>query len=277
LLNRLTFNIELTNFTLIQANPNTQQIMKTIPFFADIHPHTSFKYVYNNQDLWKSIDIRHPLIERVLGMTAYSQSDFRRMAIGGTELAFIGLHAVEQRMNFLNGALGTILEEPAERLACYLTKIPDDAIDFMQTKDYDHYAQLMREKEQLSIQQNRHRKLFVGGLKRKVCKFQVVNDYTEINDIIERNRCDKKQFTIAVVLTIEGIYNIGRAHLSFNGPNRFNVRDERLLARIDNLKGIDNEEGNGWSYTPVWVALSHLFPNGIMGTRSPSNERLKSS
>jgi len=242
--------------------------------FADIHPHTSFKYAYNEMDLWKSINIPHLLIERIIGMTAYSQSDFRRMALGGTQIAFVGLNAIEQRMSFMKDPLGKIMDR-LDSVTYFLTKIPADSIDFIRSDQYDHYSQVLKEKDLLKSNQHRSRKIYFKKLKFIKCKFEIVHNYNRIEEIIELNKNDKSQFTIAVVLTMEGIYNLGTGHLSFNGHNKFNVSEDRLLKRIDNLKGIDNDEGPGWQFSPVWMGLGHIFYNGIYGYPQALKEGFK--
>lgn len=247
--------------------------MSSLQHFADIHPHSSFKYVYNDRDPWRSMNIRHPIFEWITGIAAYTQSDFRRMALGKTEVAFVGLHAVEQRMNFLK--VGEVLEDPIERTAFFLTKIPKEKIDFMQTAEYDHYNHILQEKAFLLKHQKDERKLRISGLQYKKCRYQLVNNFEEIRSILDKNRTDKKQFTIAVVLTMEGMYNLGAGHVVFNGVNSFNVSEGTLLNRINNLKGISNDAGEGWPVSPVWVGLSHIFRNGIFGFAQPLKASFK--
>lgn len=244
--------------------------------FVDIHPHTSFKYTYNdNNDLWDSMDYRRTILERIIGIAAYSQSDFRRMALGGVEIAFVSLHAIEQKMNFLTGLAGGVLSDPIERAAQFLTKIPKEAIEYMRTKEYDHFTQILLEKEMLHLSQNRERRLRVGGVNRRKCRYKLVKDLNDVKEILRENESNGKQFTIAVVLTIEGIYNLGAGHIPFNGSNNFNVPISKMLNRIDNLKGMDNEEGNGWICTPIWTSLAHIFSNGYFGFAQPLKKSFK--
>lgn len=247
--------------------------MKAYPYFADIHPHSTFKYAYNDRDLWDSLDFPNPF-GHLIGMANYTQSDLRRMAKGKVQLAFVGLHAIEQKMNFFNDKLENLAGEELEMISVPLTKIPKKAVDYMQTPQYDHYAQLMREIGLLRAHQDKEKKLFIGR-KRIRCHYRLVRNYQEVVDIIHKNEEDTSQFTIAIVPTMEGLYNLGAGHVDFNGPNPHNVDEVTMLKRIDNIKGITNDQGVGWEYPLAWTALAHIFSNRHFGHAQPLKKTFK--
>ena len=238
--------------------------------FADSHIHPLMKYVHNPKfnDVWKNIKwtpFRIPLVNDIVGIPPYSQSDFKQLAKGGFQIVFCALHPPEQKILFTSPK-SEFGQNVIEKIASQAISIPKKTIDKYQKKSYNHYQTMLAERKLLLDNQNREVRLRIDG-KRRMVKYQVVSDFSEVREIIERNKNNEDQFTIAVVLTIEGVHSLGRGHLSFYGaPNKNNVSDDVLLERLDQVKGINVSASKpGWAQSPIVMNVTHAFQNSICG------------
>lgn len=236
--------------------------------FADTHVHTLMKYVHNHRkNVWRSFwgPIRLlGFLNNLLGIPAFSQSDLRRLCKGEFQVIFFPLHPPEQKIMYTN-LEDTVIEDPFEKLASQVISIPVKKIEDYKRADYNHFAQLNKELDLLINNVGSSRKLRING-KRVRCTYKVVRDFTEIEQIIQRNRNDERQFTLAIVLTIEGLHSLGKGHTWHNDqPNPFDVDDPTFMQRIDMIKGLDTDQGAGWSISPVVVNVTHAFDNGMFG------------
>ncbi|MEM9391691.1 MAG: hypothetical protein AAGA02_14530 [Bacteroidota bacterium] len=233
--------------------------------FADTHVHPMMKYVHQEKDnLWNTFTAPvapRGLLNNIIGIPAFSQSDMRRLAKGGFQLIFCALHPPEQQILFTSDTLGGFITDIAGPQVASILK---RKIEEYRKPDYDHFDQLDVELKKLILGQSLSRKLTVGG-KRKKCSFQVVKDFSEVKDIIDFNDTQDNEFKIALVLTVEGLHALGRGHVDFDGSNPHNVSDEEFMLRLDRLKGITNNDGHGWAHTPVVMNITHAFDNTICG------------
>ena len=235
--------------------------------FADTHVHSVMKYVHLRRDnLWKSFGGQISviaLLNNLIGIPAFSQSDMRRLAKGNFQIIFCALHPPEQQIMYTkyNGPLGNAVDN----IASQIISIPDERIREYRKPSYDHYKQLLKELDLLIAQEGSSRKVFVDG-KRKKCTYQLTRNFQEVKEIIDFNKQHEDQFKIAIVLTVEGLHSLGRGHINFdNQTNPMNVDDDIFMKRIDHIKGLSNDQGTGWIHTPIVANITHAFDNGICG------------
>lgn len=236
--------------------------------YADTHSHTLMKYVHNNRsNLWRSFF--GPLkilgfLNNIIGIPAFSQADLRRLCKGKFQVVFFPLHPPEQKIMFTN-LEGKTLEDPFEKIASQVISIPVKKIEDYKSEEYNHFAQLAKEHTLLLDNEGRCRKLRIDG-SRKKCYYKVVRDFSEIEKIIDKNAKDQSQYTLVIVLTIEGLHALGRGHIWHNNKqNTFDVNDETFLNRVDMLKGISSPSAEGWKASPLVINVTHAFDNGLFG------------
>ena len=236
--------------------------------FADVHVHTVMKYVHNGRsNLWRSFwgPIRFlGFINNLLGIPAFSQSDFRRLCKGQFQIVCVPLHPPEQKIVYTN-LENSVLEDPFEKLAAQVISIPVKKIEHYKQPEYDHYQQTLKELQLLIDNRNTSRRIRING-RRKKCSYKLVKNAQEIEDILKLNREDERQHTIAVLITIEGLHALGCGHVWHNDrENPFNVSDEELMERIDAIKGISSDNYKGWKISPMFFNVTHVFDNGYFG------------
>lgn len=236
--------------------------------FADTHVHTLMKYVHNDRkNLWRSFWGPIRLIgffNNLLGIPAFSQSDLRRLCKGQFQIIFFPLHPPEQKIMYTN-LEDTLIEDPFEKIASQVISIPVDKIEDYKSSEYNHFDQLYKELNLLLDNEGSSRKLRVDGKRRK-CRYKVVKNFSEIEQVIRLNHNDERQHTIAIVLAMEGLHSLGRGHAWHkNKENPFDVDDATFMSRIDSIKGLDSSSGPGWGQSPLVVNVTHAFDNGMFG------------
>lgn len=237
--------------------------------FADTHAHPLMKYVHNDRsNLWDSFEGPfhfRGLINNFIGIPAFSQADFCRLARANVQIVFCALHPPEQKIMF-HKLMYSKPEGLLEKVAAQAISIPATKIDQYQKAQYDHYEQL---KEELKILMNgvSSSTIIKRGGQHVRAKYHVCKNFHEVKLIIERNKTHAGEHNIAVIPTIEGLHALGVGHVVFKGNtnNPKNVSESKFLKRLDNVKGLSNEEGQGWIYSPIVANITHAFDNGLCG------------
>jgi microsomal dipeptidase-like Zn-dependent dipeptidase len=236
-------------------------------YFADIHCHSTLKYAFDDDpDLWDSKGIPNST-SHITGIYTFSQCDFRRMAKGNVQVAVLPIIPIEQKQTVLADLLDKVekVEDFLEGFAAWMTKIPKKKFDFLQSVDYDHYQQMMYEVQLILNKQTSGRKVKLGNKDRRNCSYKVVANGAEIDAVLAKNKADDSQYTIAVVLSVEGGHSLGCGHVNFDGKkNKYNVDEATLLARVDGMKGLASKEAT-WKISPLWITLAHAFGNDHFG------------
>lgn len=241
--------------------------MASQEIFADIHCHTLLKYVQSdNVDLWEPIG-KPNFLASLTGILRFTAADFKNLAQGEVQIACVALTPPEQKTLFFDGAIPKKL---LDKFSSFISRIPADRIKHYQSPAYDHYQMLLKERNLYLGGQNISGKISLGSTgKKTTCRYKVVKNYSEIENIINANNNNDNERTIAIVFTIESIHALGTGHVEFGGPNPFNVSEDVLLKRTDALKGIGSPEAPAWEQSPVWVTMAHAFNNSICGHSQP--------
>lgn len=249
---------------------------------SDIHSHTLLKYVQNDvQDLWDSIGVRNKLYQ-VSGIQRATAADFSSLAQGEVQLVFVAMTPPEQKTLYFREKKVFGVNVPMEllaRFASFLSRIPVDKIKLFQSKDYDHYFTLLREKKMYEGGQGIAKPVKIPSLGSVRCKYKLVNTFTEVKNNFITNINNKSERIVSVVLTIESAHALGAGHVDFNGtPNAFNASEEVILKRVDAMKGVPGAAANAfetWAFSPAWITMTHAFNNNICGFAQALEKRFR--
>lgn len=242
--------------------------MANAEIFADVHCHTLLKYVQNDiVDFWEPIG-KPNFLAHLFGVVRFTAADFKTLAKGEVQIVCVALTPPEQKTLFFQGKVPTNV---LSRVSSFISRIPQNKIRLYQSDKYDHHELLERERKLYLGGQNLSGEVTIESTGKKTkCRYQVVGDYQEIENILTANEANANERVIAVVFTIESGHALGTGHINFNdAPNKFNVSEDLLLKRADALKGIGSAEAPAWGQPPVWVTMSHAFNNGICGHSQP--------
>ncbi|MEM9391640.1 MAG: hypothetical protein AAGA02_14275 [Bacteroidota bacterium] len=237
--------------------------------FADTHVHPLMKYVHNDRkNLWDSFEGPFHfkgLINNFIGIPAFSQADFCRLAQGNVQIIFCALHPPEQKIMF-HKLKDSNAEGFLEEVASQAISIPPKKINDFQKPDYDHFEQLTKELQILMSGTSSFTTIAVKGVQKRA-KYFVCKNFIEVEKVLERNKMHRNEHNIAVIPTIEGLHSLGIGHVVFKGENSNpkNVSEAKFLERLDNVKGLSNNEGPGWIYSPIVANLTHAFDNKLCG------------
>ena len=199
------------------------------------HPHRGRK-----NSIWKydPPSFGDRLLNYVIHLTKFSQSNFTSMARGGVRVVFASLYPIEKGF-FVNAIKSDFLRDLTGNFATGFGKKRIDAVQAMTNyfedleREYDFYKQL----DQKTIR-----------LPEGACTYQLVANYSDIEAI--GNERDSTIRTIAVVFTIEGLHVLN-SDVSMP-PNETDY--------LNNLKKI-----KAWETPPFIVGLAHHFWNHLCG------------
>ncbi len=237
--------------------------------FADIHCHTLLKYAANNSpDLWDPIGMPQGWLALVLGIfkklpPRNTTADFNTLARGEVQVVCVALTPPEQRTLKFKG---NIPQGALNKFSSYIGRLPLTKLKEFQSEAYDHHKELLAEKRLYEGGQNITGKVKLPSIGKATCKYKILKNGAELENILAANRASNNARTIAVVFTIESAHALGTGHIKFNGqPNKFNVSEDILLKRVDSMKGLGSAEAAAWNYSPLWMTMTHVFFNSVCG------------
>lgn len=220
------------------------------PLCIDLHCHPSMK-PFGMAEKWGNENSIHSgkknsiwnydppgfldkVLNRRLGLTRFSQSNFTALSIGNVRVAFCALNPIERQ--FFESSLGT------DSLACqiynFITGIGKNKIRHIQ-KCRNNFEEFCREYQFYTQLDGIEVKTVAG----KLC-YKITNDYNDV----KRNLEERKN--ISVVLTVEGAYVF-----DINNEEPFN--ENEILRKVDELKR--------WAHVPFFITLMHHFYNEMGG------------
>lgn len=215
--------------------------------YADLHCHPNLKSYGHSFDRGKSSPRsdawfgRPPtlfakLLNVLLGLTRFNQSDLTTMSLGGANLVFVSLYPFEKGF-FINAAGGG-------GFSAYLSNLIT-GIGFKRVRDIqthsDYFADL--EKEYSHFLGNK-RQINVGGDQKG---WRPIASDSDLREGIE----DAKE--ILVCFSIEG------AHVFNTGLGPFG-RTTKETEVLENVRKVKN-----WKYPPVYITFAHNFFNDLCG------------
>ena len=215
--------------------------------YSDLHCHPNLKSYGHSFDSGKSSHRsdawfgRPPtffakLLNVLLGLTRFNQSDLTTMSRGGANLVFVSLYPFEKGF-FINAAgRGGF----SAYLSNLITGIGFNRIRDIQTHG-DYFADL--EKEYSHFLENK-RQIYVGGDEKR---WRPVESESDLKEGIEKAK------EILVCFSIEG------AHVFNTGLGPFG-RTTKETEVLENVRKVKN-----WKYPPVYITFAHNFFNDLCG------------
>lgn len=217
--------------------------------FADLHCHPnlktfgqSFSRKYdekiNVSHVWfqKRPSYLKKLLNTLLGITKFSQTDFSTMAEANVKIAFVSYYPFEKGF-FINDKIYNVI---SAQLASLVTSIGYKRVRHIQ-KHLDYFADLNDENSFFS---SSCKEFMIG---RNKFSWDFVKDYQALLSMLE------EEHQIAVIPTIEG------AHVLNSGLERFGktVDEDEVLHNVSLLKK--------WNYPPLFITFAHNFYNDFCG------------
>ena len=224
---------------------------------ADIHCHPNLKPYghsfrqhqpasYNSAHVWyyNPPGVFSKWLNKLTGITKFSQTDFSTMAKANVRIAFVSLYPFEK--GFFHS--GSLHSKVTATLANFVTGIGFQRVRHLQGHT-DYYEDLCQEFQFL---QNSCKKYLVDG---KEMTWQFVANARHAEEVL------KTENAIAVIPTIEG------AHVFNTGLQSYGraLSEEAVLHHVELLKR--------WDYPPFFITFAHNFNNDLCG-HARSLERL---
>lgn len=224
--------------------------------YIDFHCHSAMKpygksYNYkkvgrNNQNrsrsnsIWKynPPTLVDKLINYIIHLTKFSQSNFTSLAKGGVHIICISLYPIEKWF-FVNKIKNEFIKDIAANFAAGVGKKRIDAVQASNNyfkdleMEYDFYKQL--DSEIIQLPEGKFR-------------YKLVKNYNEI-ELIKAQDQDEIT-TICVIISIEGMHVLNQS---------IDKRPSELKFMV-NLQKIKN-----WDTPPFFVAIAHHFWNHLCG------------
>lgn len=178
------------------------------------------------------------LINYIIHLTKFSQSNFTSLTKGGVSIVCVSLYPIEKWF-FVNKIKNDFINDIASNFATGVGKKRVDAVQSMTNyfkdleMEYDFYKQLDGKEERF------HKVTY---------RYKLVNSYDEIKSIQENDQ--ENVYTICVVLSIEGLHVLNQ---SINKP----PSEKQFLANLKKIKQ--------WETPPMFVSVAHHFWNHLCG------------
>ena len=230
-------SIEKNNYVDLHCHPALKPYGKSFNYKKKgwNNPHRS-----RRNSIWKydPPSLTDKLLNYVINLTKFSQSNFTSLAKGDVRIVFASLYPLEKGF-FVNDIKSDFLRDLTGNFATGIGKKRIDAVQAMTNyfqdleREYDFYKQLNEKIIRLPEGQFR---------------YKLVNNYSEVEDIFKEDQIGPR--TIAVVFTIEGLHVLN-SNLN-KPPNETDF--------LKNLKKI-----KAWDTPPLIVGLAHHFWNHLCG------------
>ncbi len=222
--------------------------MKDVDFkYADLHCHPNLKSFGHSfdggnssarSDVWfgEGPTFLTKLLNVLLGLTRFNQSDLTTMSRGGAKIVFVSLYPFEKGF-FINAAGGGGLSAYLSNL---ITGIGFKRIRDIQTHS-DYFADLEKEYSHFL---GSKRQAEIGG---------VVNKWRPVESAADLQKGMNERNQILACFSIEGahVFNTGL------GPYGKVAREREVLENVRKVKN--------WKYPPVYITFAHNFFNDLCG------------
>jgi microsomal dipeptidase-like Zn-dependent dipeptidase len=179
----------------------------------------------------------------LLGLTRFSQSNYRALAYGNVGLVVVSLYPHEKNFFDLK-LLGT--SEATDLLTDFVTCIGKERIDFIQSNQ-DYFFDLEQEYAFLKAGENKIVKLPEGNFTYCIAKNQA-----HLEQLLDSNEAENNNlFRVIIVVSIEGAhcFNTGLAHVPTD--------EEAVLQNVVKVKN--------WPHKPFFITLAHHYYNELCG------------
>ena len=232
------------------------EIMKKFQF-ADLHCHPTLKtYGYSHarsmrkkltrSDVWfrKPPTFLLKCLQKVLGITRFSQADFTTLASANVKVAFVSFYPFEKGF-FLTPRINN---KVSARLANYVTSIGYDRVRHLQM--HTNYFEDFINEYNFFCRSAKHS--YVNGVP---FKWNFIDEQESESNLLSEN-------CITVIPTIEGTHIVNSGLTEYGVP----LDEERILRNVQKLKRL--------KHPPFFITFAHNFNNDLCG-HAPSLEPLK--
>jgi microsomal dipeptidase-like Zn-dependent dipeptidase len=215
--------------------------------YADLHCHPNLKtygHSFDKGSVSQKVNVWYQekpsffskLVNILLGISRFSQSDFTSVRKGGGKLLFVSLYPFEKGF-FINAAGKGPL---SAYLSDLITGIGYQRVRNLQNH-LDYYKDLKAEYT------------FFCSSQKEMTMNNVVHSWRLVSNLEELKQSLGKEHETAVVLSIEGahVFNSGLSHFG-----RTTV-DEEILGNISKIKK--------WNHPPIFITFGHNFYNELCG------------
>ena len=231
----------MANFSIdLHCHPGLHPFAKS---FSTQQPGINSTNTRKKNSIWHydPPSVKDRLVQRSLGLSPYSQSDFTTLYYGGVRCVCASLYSIEHGFVNLN-ALGS--SDTADFVANLVGNFGKERIDFLQQNN-DYFADLENE---YNFYLQLHEKEI--QLKEGKVKYQLVRNFTELNQMVQSEENSPSVETIYVIITIEGMHDL-------NAGNGLPPDPVQVLANLQKMKD--------WAYRPFFVTFAHHFYNELCG------------
>ena len=213
--------------------------------FADLHCHPNLKTFghsfdksrSNNTDVWhsKPSGLTGKILNRITGITRFSQADFTSMVKGNVKLAFVSLYPFEKGF-FLNSLgkshLSALLSDFATDIGYNRVRHLQNHSDYFQdlSNEYLFFTEARKENQ----------------IENTLFSWELIKNWSEAETCFNKGQ-------IAVVFTIEGahVFNTG---LEIYGKK---ICEAEVMKNVEVVKN--------WRYKPFFITFAHNFNNQLCG------------
>jgi len=180
-------------------------------------------------------------VNGLLGLTTFTQSDFKKCVDGRVGVVFTSLNQFEKgftktrfiKKKLTDWAIGKVTEFEKERLK------------FVRTKLDDYFTDVTNEYEFLKSKSG-----FIKTITGSTYRYQLVNNFQQLNSLLNQQDVDHQ---VCVINTIEGAQSLGTGIEPFDAF----METDKLLDRIREMKA--------WEFPPFFITFTHHFYNEMCG------------
>ncbi len=223
--------------------------MKAYGHSFDIDDNTfenSWNLSHKNSAWWRDWPTEEDIERNMngIGLTTFTQSDFRTCADGEVAVVFSSLYPLEKAFVKPLNSEGDLVD----KLLDCVTEFGKPRIDFVQKmKGMDYFKDLEFE--------NRFNLIHNGKIKEiagQKFRYRYVKNYDELQQFIATSPSEIQE--IYVINSIEGGHALGCGIAPFKAKTNIN----KILKNVEKLK-------KDWEYPPMFITLAHHFYNELSG------------
>jgi hypothetical protein len=181
------------------------------------------------------------LLQRFLGLSKYSQSDFTTLAYGGVRCICASLYSIEKGLVDFN-ILGK--SDVSDILINIISSLGKKRIDFLQANN-DYFTDMENEYK-FYLQLNNQVINFRDGAR----KYVLVKNFAHLNQLINEEPLQPNVEVTYVIITVEGMHDL-------NTGTGTTANEAEVLSNLAKMKA--------WEFRPFFVTFAHHFYNELCG------------
>ena len=181
--------------------------------------------------------IRDKKWNKIIGLTKFTQSDFRTLRKGNVKIISACLNPVERGLFIFKGCYKIL----PPRLLKFVIEVSMKFIRLVRNKERNYFEELEKERKFFEDEYDNQDEIFPT-------RFELTSDFSEIETNLKKTDKD----ILSVFFSIEG------AHVFNNGGLETSLKDP--IAIKDNIKAVKE-----WPHPPLYVSMAHMMNNELCG------------